>query len=188
MLNAKRKQRAGQAYATRTDFCRVFKDEMGPLYLLAFLLTANHADAEKCFLAALADARKEPVVFKEFAASWSRRCVIAQAIRLAAPGSSRKSETSDRWGNDEGDSSNVINRVAQLRSLERFVFVLTVLERYRDVECAILLGRTRAGVTQARRCALETIARATPRPTVLKEQQALNHRDECAACAPPPAA
>lgn len=32
-------------YATHADFCKVFERDMKPLYLLAFLLTANHQDA-----------------------------------------------------------------------------------------------------------------------------------------------
>jgi DNA-directed RNA polymerase specialized sigma24 family protein len=189
MLKVERKQQLElQAYATRADFCRVFKAEMRSLYLLAFLLTANHVNAEECFLAALGDAGNEPVVFKEFAASWSRRLVIAHAIRLAAPRSSRESETSDRWSDAEGDSIDVVNRLAQLRPLERFAFVLTVLERYRDVECAILLGRTRPEVMQARTRALEELAGVRARPMLLEERSPLHHRDERAASDPLPAA
>jgi len=40
MLKVERKQ----AYATRADFCQVFKDEMKSLYLLAFLLTAKSCE------------------------------------------------------------------------------------------------------------------------------------------------
>jgi DNA-directed RNA polymerase specialized sigma24 family protein len=176
MLKVERKQ----AYATRADFCQVFKDEMKSLYLLAFLLTANHARAEECFLAALADADKESVVFKEFAASWVRRLIVAHAIRLAGRMSSREAPNSERWVEAQGDSAYVINRLAELRPLDRFVFVLTMLERYREVECAILLGRARAEVTQARTRALEELA------TVMRRGNApgrppLNHRDQRAA-------
>jgi hypothetical protein len=41
--------RAGSA--NRPDFCRVLEQELKPLYLLAFLLTANHRTAEQCFVA-----------------------------------------------------------------------------------------------------------------------------------------
>jgi len=84
-------------YATAADFCRIFKGEMKRLYLLAFLLTANHVKAESCFLAAFADAGKTAGVFREFASSWSRRAIIAHAIRLMTPVSSHASETSDLW-------------------------------------------------------------------------------------------
>ncbi len=38
------------AYAQHSDFCAVFEKGIKPLYLLAFLLTANHKDAEQCFV------------------------------------------------------------------------------------------------------------------------------------------
>src|SRR5215510_1726681 len=50
--------------ATREDFCRLFEAEMKPLYLLAFLLTANHAEAEQCFVSGIDDAAKGNRVFK----------------------------------------------------------------------------------------------------------------------------
>jgi hypothetical protein len=40
-------------HAVWGDFCNVFVKDMKPLYLLAFLLTANHQDAEQCFATAL---------------------------------------------------------------------------------------------------------------------------------------
>jgi hypothetical protein len=36
-------------YAKHADFCEVFQRDMKPLYLLAFLLTANHKEAERWF-------------------------------------------------------------------------------------------------------------------------------------------
>ena len=69
--------RAG--YAKRADFCELFEREMKPLYLLAFLLTANHQDAEKCFAAAVDEALEEPALFKEWVGS-SR--VDLQACKL----------------------------------------------------------------------------------------------------------
>jgi len=160
MLTLRRKNETWQeAYATSADFCRIFRDEMKPLYLLAFLLTANHTKAEECFRSALADVEKETGVFKEFARSCIRRVIIAHAIRLSAPLSLRKDETKDIWNEAAVDStaSNVINRLARLRPLDRFVFVLTVLERYRDVECAMQLGCARSNVMQARIRALQDL-------------------------------
>jgi len=40
-------------HAAWGDFCEAFVKDMKPLYLLAFLLTANHQDAEQCFRMAL---------------------------------------------------------------------------------------------------------------------------------------
>jgi len=145
-------------YATAADFCRIFKGEMKRLYLLAFLLTANHVKAEWCFLAALADADKTTRVLTEFASSWSRRAIISHAIRLMKPTSSQESETRDPWDETNGEvATEVINRVAQLSPLERFVYVLSVLERCRDGKCAALLSCSRAHVVEARVRALEQL-------------------------------
>src|SRR5262249_44005179 len=139
MLKVERKQESEpDAFASPADFCRIFKEEMKRLYLLAFMLTANHVKAEECFLAALSEAGKASSVFRELATSWSRRLIIAHAIRLTAPTGPWPVGARDPWHDREDHSSatDVINRVTRLRPLERFVFVLSVLERYGDVECA----------------------------------------------------
>jgi hypothetical protein len=41
------------AYASSDDFCRIFNEEAGELYLLSFLLTANRDKAEQCFISGL---------------------------------------------------------------------------------------------------------------------------------------
>ena len=51
---------------------------MNRLYLLAFLLTADHTTAEKCFVWGLEDSKKGNLVFKEWAQSWARRTIIAE--------------------------------------------------------------------------------------------------------------
>jgi len=180
LLKLQRKEETWQrAYATRADFCRIFNADMKPLYLLAFLLTANHGKAEQCFLTALADAGRQSVVFREFAASWSRRAVIANAIRLTAPTSSRSETSSDLWHGTESDLTaiQIIDRMAQLSRLERFVFVLSVLERYPDVECARLLGCARTTVVQVRARALENLAAVTP---VVGEVISMQRKSMCA--------
>src|SRR3984885_10550036 len=73
------------AYATSTDFCRIFESDMNRLYLLAFLLTTDHASAEKCFVSGLEDSKTGSVVFKDWAQSWARRTIIASAIRMTHP-------------------------------------------------------------------------------------------------------
>ena len=54
-------------YATGADFCDAFVTGTDSSYLLAFLLTANHEAAERCFVAALDQAFKTNAVFKEWA-------------------------------------------------------------------------------------------------------------------------
>lgn len=189
MLKVERKQQVEpEVYASAADFCRLFKAEMKRLYLLAFMLTANHANAEACFLAALADAGNEGVVFKEFAASWSRRLIVGHAIRLTTPTASSPVEACDLWqgGGEHSSATDVINRVACLRPLERFVLVLSVLERYGNVECAILLGSTRKEVTETRKRAFENLGTVTL--NFLEEPPQSNGSSERSAAASSPAA
>jgi len=162
MSNLNQQQAPWQTeYATRADFCRIFRNEMKTLYLLAFLLTGNRAKAEQCFLAALADVGNETFVLRQFAAFWSRRAIIVNAIRSTAPWFYQDG-TSDIWDGSEDESvTGVINRLLQLGALERFVFVLSVLEGYRDAECATLLCCVPADVMQARMRALQNLAYAS---------------------------
>jgi len=152
-----------QRYATRADFCRIFLEHMHPLYLLAFMLTANHARAEQCFVEGIEDATKENPVFKEWAHSWSRRVVIKNAIRVAffAP---ERHDPPDEWRRSSRASSvsDSINAVARLSRLERFVFVMSVLERYSDRECSLMLDCTLQDVSESRMHALRTLMVTEP--------------------------
>ena len=73
------------AYANSDDFCRIFDENMNSLYLLAFLLTADHAWAEQCFVSALEDSVEGNPVFREWAHSWSGRAIIQNAVRFVKP-------------------------------------------------------------------------------------------------------
>lgn len=68
---------------------------MKPLYLLAFLLTANHKQAEHCFASAVEESLKEKAVFKGWARSWVNR--TEQAIQIVSPVSDRPGEKRDLW-------------------------------------------------------------------------------------------
>ena len=76
-------------YAKHADFCEVFQRDMKPLYLLAFLLTVNHKQAERCFASTLEEAFKEQAVFKEWERSWVKRSLIENAIEIVSPASAR---------------------------------------------------------------------------------------------------
>jgi hypothetical protein len=73
------------AYADSDDFCRIFDENMNSLYLLAFLLTADHARAEQCFVSGMEDTVDGNPVFREWAHSWSGRAIIQNAVRFAKP-------------------------------------------------------------------------------------------------------
>ncbi len=150
-------------YATRADYCRIFEQEMRPLYLLSFLLTANHARAEQCYVEGMENAAKGSPVFKEWARSWSKRTVIQNAIRLVFS-ESDQSEVRDAWHDPLGEPrvSSVIDVVTRLAPLERFVFVMSVLERYSDRECSVLLNCMVKDVIDARLQALRALAGVDP--------------------------
>src|SRR5438445_5463301 len=73
------------AYASSDDFRRIFHENMDSLYLLAFLLTADHRRAEQCFVSGLEDTVGGSPVFREWAHSWARRMIIQNAVRLIKP-------------------------------------------------------------------------------------------------------
>ena len=68
-------------YATGADFCDAFVTSTDSSCLLAFLLTANHEAAERCFVAALDRAFKASAVFKEGATSWIGRILQRRRTR-----------------------------------------------------------------------------------------------------------
>jgi DNA-directed RNA polymerase specialized sigma24 family protein len=145
-------------YAAAADFCRIFERDMNRLYLLSFLLTGDHALAEKCFVRGLDDVRKSNPVFKEWADSWARRTIIRNAIQLIAPqpGDGRK----DAVVTDEHAAPvepAELAAVLALPAFERFAFVMSVLEHYSEQECSLLLGCTRAEVVAARSRALQEL-------------------------------
>ena len=146
-------------YATRSDFCRIFEKEMNNLYLLSFLLTGDPTIADQCFVGGLHIAQEKNRVFKEWAESWARRAIIQNAIRMIRP---RKIAGGTQSAQDPS-TGNALTRHAEiagivdLPALERFAFVMSVLERYSDQECALLLGCTRGEVAGARTRALERL-------------------------------
>jgi hypothetical protein len=156
-------------YATCKDFQQIFTQDMAGLHLLAFLLTADQAKAEQCFVAGLDDAIKGNPVFREWARSWSKRSIIKRAIRMMAPApgdpKTMAGVARDVQGHESADDKDaLIAAVSALAPFERFVFVMAVLEGYSVPECALLLGRTAREVVAARAEAVQKVSlrEATP--------------------------
>lgn len=141
-------------HAVWGDFCDAFLKDMNPLYLLAFLLMANHQDAEQCFAMALEEA-SQATVFRDCVPSWIRRTLIKAAIHKALQRPSDNSETRDSWW--DSDAGTSFNAVAQLGSLERLVFVIVVLEGYSIKECSLLLNCSEQAAVTARLQALKDL-------------------------------
>lgn len=158
-------------YATHSDFCRIFKEDMSGLHLLALLLTADSAAAEQCFVGGFEDSVISNRVFKQWAHSWSKRAIIKNAIRLVRPlPSAAKDSTNPRHVEAGPIISTSLAAVFQLQPFERFVLVMSVLEGYSSQDCASLLNCTRQEVIASRNLALQQLAKAnvnlesTPRP------------------------
>jgi hypothetical protein len=135
------------------------------LYLLSLVLTADFKKAEQCFLAGFKDSVNSCYVFKESAHLWARRDIIVNAIRLLRP------RPNDETRSDEAGLS-LLNRllpspeqaypnfarIVRLNSFERFIFVMSVLEKYSVHECSLLIGCLRQDVIGARTAAIQGVA------------------------------
>ncbi|HET7890841.1 MAG TPA: hypothetical protein VFL34_04925 [Candidatus Sulfotelmatobacter sp.] len=146
-------------YATGTDFCRIFENDMNRLYLLALLLTADRDFAEKCFVRGLEDAKASNPVFQDWAESWARRTIIINAIRLLTPHAGKT--TSLRNGFTPVELPELplkLSAILGLATFERFVFVMSVLEGYPDRDCKLLLNCSGTDFAEARIRALRQLA------------------------------
>ena len=160
------------AYATGADFCRIFESDMNRLYLLAFLLTTDHATAEKCFVSGFEDSKRNNLVFKDWAQSWARRSIIANAIRMIHPRpqlgtvghpSANASEPGEHAGtNDTTPATHLtfseeVMAIIELPAFQRFAFVLSVLEGFSNREASRLLDCSVVELVTARTHALQQI-------------------------------
>ena len=150
------------AYATAADFKQIFTEDINSLYLLSLLLTGDPEKAEGCFVGGIGESTKGNHVFKEWARSWARRTIIQSAIRLINP---RERSVTTR----SSDVAYVMDRIPmvlqaevyailELAPVERFVFVMSVLEHYSDHDCSILLGCARRDIITVRARAMQRLA------------------------------
>jgi len=150
-------------YATREGFRKSFDEDLGRLYQLSFLLTGDRQNAENCFVAGIEACADENRVFSEWVRAWTIRVVVENAIRELTPRPTRSNSSSlpslrtRQSTNPTGyfDADTLLG----LADFDRFVFVLRVLERYPENECALLLGSSRSQVREACTCAIKKLAR-----------------------------
>jgi hypothetical protein len=144
-------------YPTVADFLRTFNEEMHSLYLLSFLLTADHDQAEQCLVAAMGECVEGSGVFMDWARSWIRAAVLKHAIQMIKPAPEHADYVSfislKRSATPPGN--NPFAAILLLDAFERFVFVMSILEGQSDEECAILLRCSRRDVTMARLLAIK---------------------------------
>jgi hypothetical protein len=143
-------------YASSVDFQRIFDEDMSSLHLLSLLLTADGKMAEQCFVAGLEDATRGNPVFKEWARSWARRMIILNAVRVMNPRPmDGTSGPNPALRNTLFAEQLPFAAILELEAFERFVYVMSVLERYSEQHCAVFLGCSRQDVITARSRALQ---------------------------------
>ena len=103
-------------------------------------------------------------VFTARADSWARRSIILQAIRLLCPQPGEATESngtrlSPLIGNVPAEVQAYADfaRIVALNSFERFVLVMSILEKYSAQECSLLLRCSRRDVISARATAVRLL-------------------------------
>jgi hypothetical protein len=141
---------------TGTSYASVI-EEMQSMYLLSFLLTADHDKAEQCLVSTIGEGPEGIGVFMDWTRLWARRAVIEHAIDLIVPAPEHADDVSRvsltepaRWTDKIPFAAILL-----LDAFERFVFVMSILEGESDEECAILLRCSRRDVMMARVLALQ---------------------------------
>ncbi len=147
-------------YATGTDFWNILTDEMHSLYLLSFLLTADLDKAERCFVSGMGECQEEIGAFMEWARAWARRTILKHAIRMLMPTPEHTDDFSFALlaGSAASGKTNLFDAIVSLNAFERFVYVMSVLERQSDDDCSTLLRCSRRDVMIARELAVERLA------------------------------
>jgi hypothetical protein len=114
---------------TGTSYASVI-EEMQSMYLLSFLLTADHDKAEQCLVSTIGEALEGIGVFVDWTRLWARRAVIKHAIDLIVPAPEHADDVSRvslmelaRWTDKIPFAAILL-----LDAFERFVFVMSILE------------------------------------------------------------
>jgi hypothetical protein len=149
-------------YPTGTDFWNILTDEMHSLYLLSFLLTADLDKASQCFVGGMGECKEEIGVFMEWTQAWARRTILKHAIRIIMPAPEHADDFSFTLleGKAASGKTNLFDAIVALNAFERFVYVMSVLEKQSDDDCSTLLRCSRRDVIIARELALERLAAA----------------------------
>ncbi len=148
-------------YATAAGFIEIYNEEMHSLFLLSILLTADPEKAEQCFVGALDECLHGIDVFMEWARLWARRAIIKRAIKLVNPvpeQPNRQSLNGIQWHSTPA-KNNSIGAIFALGAFERFVLVVSLLERQSDEDCAALLGCRQRDIELARDQALKRLSK-----------------------------
>jgi len=156
---------ATSQFATCEDFRKLFTEDVHGLHLLSFILTADHEKAEQCFVAGLDECVDGDSVFREWAHPWAKRMIVRNAVQMISPhpGAARSTPCTFCSAGKANLAEIALEddpfaRVLALDDLERFVYVLSVLEGYPIQDCAALLGTSQQTIAETRVLALRHIA------------------------------
>lgn len=153
-----------QPYASHEDFHAIFNEELEGLYQLSFLLTRDPTKAERCLVGGLEDCVTGNPVFHEWARCWAKRNILQNAIRELKPKPKRVNPpvagakfpgVDGPWRGPAGGFE--LYAVLRLEDFKRFVFIMSVLERYSEHDCALLLGSSIREIREARVGALKDL-------------------------------
>jgi|SRR5215469_6153929 len=121
------------------------------------LLTADCDGAERCFLSAFEHCTRSTTVFREWAESWAKRTTIMTAIRIVFASQPPANPQVRAESNEAAlpRMEPIFTRVLDLAPFDRFVYVLSVLERMPERECALVLDCAVRDVMDAKARALQ---------------------------------
>jgi hypothetical protein len=147
-------------FAAGTDFWNILTDEMHSLYLLSFLLTADLDKAGQCFISGIGEREEEIGVFIAWAQAQARRTILNHAIWMIMPAPEHADDFSSALvkGSATFGRIKLFDAILGLNAFERFVYVMSVLEKQSDDDCSTLLRCSRRDVIIARALALERLA------------------------------
>jgi hypothetical protein len=147
-------------YAAGTDFWNILTDEMHSLYLLSFLLTADLDKAGQCFISGMGECEEDIGVFMAWAQVRARRTILNHAIWTIRPTPERAEDLSSALlkGSATFGRIKLFDAILGLNAFERFVYVMSILEKQSDDDCSTLLRCSRRDLIIARALALERLA------------------------------
>ena len=139
---------------------KILADEMHSLYLFSFLLTADNDKAEHCYVRVLGECVEGISVFMDWARSLARGIIVKHAIRMIMPAPEHTDNQSliSLKGAAASEKRSLFAAIVELSAFERFVFVMSVLEKQSDEDCSMLLGCSRRDVMIARELALKRLS------------------------------
>ena len=146
-------------YATETDFCRVFDEQMNRFFFLSLLLTGDEQEAELCLMQSLESCKQSRRVFREWAERWATHSIIRSAIQIVEPTRLRPLLPPEIPDELTSDPESMLATLRTFPALDRFIYVMSTLEKYSDRECASFLGCSPRGIPLARARAFRQLGR-----------------------------